>query len=66
MKSVSERLREFAKLSEHADWSDDQRMLCSVHLQKWRDVEAGERLFDLNFDEWRLFILFVAEALEQE
>jgi len=63
MKTISEKLRDFAQLGDTVSWTSAQYTLSWDILCEWR-ILGKESLDDLNFNEWILFILFVAEALE--
>ena len=63
MKTISEKLRELAALPEKAKWNTTNRE-AAYEACAWRVLARNEWLDNLSLDEWVLFCLFIAEALE--
>jgi hypothetical protein len=64
-KTISQKLRELAALDVKAKWNKTNRE-AAYEARSWRARARNEWLDELSLDEWRLFCLFVACALESE
>jgi hypothetical protein len=64
-KTISQKLRELARKPPTQLWNASDRETCTT-THEWRSTRTGEWLGDLNSDEWMLWCLFVACALESE
>ena len=65
MTGIISRIRGLAPRHDSMNWTQADSDLCWGTLNYWRDdVDGIESLDDFDPNEWALFCLFVAEALE--